>query len=30
MITLDGMRYIVTDAINEDGVYSITVEANRH
>lgn len=29
MIILDGMRYIVTDAINEDGVYSITVEANR-
>lgn len=29
LLTLDGMSYIVIDAINEDGVYSITLEANR-
>lgn len=28
-LTLDSMSYIVLDAINEDGVYSITLEANR-
>lgn len=29
MITFDGRRYTVADAINEGGVYSITLEANR-
>lgn len=28
-ITLDGASYRVTDAMNEDGVYSIHLEANR-
>lgn len=28
-ITLDGVSYRVTDAMNEDGVYSIHLEANR-
>lgn len=27
-MTFDGKRYIVTDAVNEDGVYSISLEAN--
>lgn len=29
MVTLDGRKYRVTDAIDEYGVYSITLEANR-
>lgn len=29
MINLDGRLYRVNDAIDEDGVYSITIEANR-
>lgn len=29
MIIFDGKRYTVVDAINEGGVYSITMEANR-
>lgn len=29
IITFDGRRYTVLDAINEGGVYSITMEANR-
>jgi hypothetical protein len=29
MITLDGRKYRVADAIDEYGVYSITLEANR-
>lgn len=29
LFTLDKRRYRVADAISEDGVYSITVEANR-
>lgn len=29
-ITLDGVSYRVTDAMNEDGVYSIHLEANRN
>lgn len=28
-LRLDGMTYLITDAINEDGVYSIQLEANR-
>ena len=28
-LTLDGVSYRVTDAMNEDGVYSIHLEANR-
>ncbi len=28
-IMLDGKRYTVADAISEDGIYSITIEANR-
>lgn len=28
-ITLDGNRYLITDAVDEYGVYSITMEANR-
>ncbi len=28
-ITIDGKRYTVADAISEDGIYSITIEANR-
>lgn len=29
LMTLDGKRYKVADAIDEYGVYSITIEANR-
>lgn len=29
-LTLDGVSYRVTDAMNEDGVYSIHLEANRN
>ena len=29
MITYDGKRYKVADAIEEDGIYSITLEATR-
>lgn len=29
LITIDGKPYIVTDATNEDGLYSIHLEANR-
>ena len=29
VIVFDGKRYTVVDAIDEDGVYSITMEANR-
>lgn len=29
MVTLDGRKYRVADAIDEYGVYSITLEANR-
>ena len=29
MLTLDGRKYRVADAIDEYGVYSITLEANR-
>lgn len=29
-ITLDGKTYVVTDAMNEDGVYSIHLERNRN
>lgn len=28
-ITLDGKMYIVSDAIDEDGIYSIALEANK-
>ena len=28
-LRLDGVSYIVTDAMNEDGLYSIHLEANR-
>lgn len=28
-LTMDGKLYIVADAISEDGIYSITIEANR-
>ena len=28
-LTLDGKVYIITDAINEDGIYSLTLEANK-
>ena len=28
-LNLDGKTYIISDAINEDGVYSISLEANR-
>lgn len=28
-ISLDGQRYLVTDAVDEYGIYSITMEANR-
>lgn len=28
-LELDRGRYIVTDAVNEDGIYSISLEANR-
>lgn len=29
VITYDGKTYIVSDAINEDGIYSLTLEANK-
>ena len=29
LVTYDGRKYRVADAIHEDGVYSITLEANR-
>lgn len=29
IITYDGKSYIVSDAINEDGIYSLTLEANK-
>jgi uncharacterized protein YlzI (FlbEa/FlbD family) len=29
VLTFDGKSYIVSDAINEDGIYSISLEANR-
>lgn len=29
LLTLDGRRYIVVDSVDEGGVYSITLEANR-
>ena len=29
IVTLDKRTYIVADAISEDGIYSITLEANR-
>ena len=29
LVTYDGKKYRVVDAISEDGVYSITLEANR-
>ena len=29
LLTYDGKKYRVADAISEDGVYSITLEANR-
>lgn len=29
MLMVDGERYAVTDAINESGIYSITLEATR-
>lgn len=29
VLTLDGKTYRVADAIDEDGIYSITLEANR-
>lgn len=28
-ITLDGKLYVVSDAVSESGIYSITIEANR-
>lgn len=28
-LTFDGQTYIVTDSINEDGIYSLTLEANK-
>lgn len=28
-ITLDGKTYVVSDAIDEDGIYSISLEANK-
>lgn len=28
-LTLDGKMYTVSDAVSEDGIYSITIEANR-
>jgi hypothetical protein len=28
-LTFDQKRYIVTDAVNEDGIYSISLEANK-
>ena len=28
-LTFDGIVYIVTDAINEDGIYSLCLEANK-
>ena len=28
-IILDGKRYIISDAIDEDGIYSISLEANK-
>ena len=29
LLTMDDKKYIVTDAINEDGIYSICLEANK-
>ncbi len=29
VLTLDRTRYTVTDAVNEDGLYSISLEANK-
>lgn len=29
IVALDGKRYLVTDAIDEGGIYSISLEANR-
>ncbi len=29
LITMDGRKYLVADAIEEDGVYSITLDATR-
>ena len=29
LVTLDGKRYAVVDATDEDGVYTITLEANK-
>jgi hypothetical protein len=29
MLTFDQKKYIVVDAVNEDGIYSISLEANR-
>lgn len=29
LVTYDGRKYRVADAVSEDGVYSITLEANR-
>ena len=29
LLRIDGSPYLVIDSINEDGVYSITAEANR-
>lgn len=28
-LNLDGKTYIISDSINEDGIYSITMEANK-
>ena len=29
ILTLDGKTYVITDSINEDGIYSLTLEANK-
>lgn len=29
VIILDGKKYVITEAINEDGIYSISLEAGR-
>jgi len=29
IITLDGKTYIISDAVDEDGIYSLSLEANR-
>ena len=28
-LVLDGKTYVISDAINEDGIYSLSLEANK-